>query len=426
MKQLKIKTFKSLAVKKTVTSSQRKTKELVAERNLFGQIIVLAVTYKICLRRLLTYSLGPVPWHLARADGTPVHTDKSTLMKELRSSHIVTEKPIHHSSIVDGNATFHELMNVPATFGEVAERLFNSLPKSTRVDFVTDTYMPHSIKDIERQRRAASVNVDDEDDPDNGLTIEGPSTKVPSNFKEFLSKSSCKTELIDFLHREWSSNKYAGKLVGRQVYFVNKENVFRLSTQDGVKTICDDIPNLKSTHEEADTRIILHAHDISNHSLGAMVVRCSDTDVLILLLKFVRAIARPILMDAGTGDNRKLLDINTISMSLGPTVCAALPAVHAFSGCDSTSAFVRKGKLMPFRLLKKSPEFQASFALLGTSEKVSDDVYQSVEEFTCKMYASKSQTDSINKLRYFTFSTRFTPNGELLSTYLYCLHVPHP
>ena len=286
--------------------------------------------------------------------------------------------------------------------------------------------MPHSIKDIERQRRAASVNVDDEDDPDNGLTIEGPSTKVPSNFKEFLCKTSCKTELIDFLHREWSSNKYAGKLVGRQVYFVNKENVFRLSTQDGVKTICDDIPNLKSTHEEADTRIILHAHDISNHSLGAMVVRCSDTDVLILLLKFVRAIARPILMDAGTGDNRKLLDINTISMSLGPTVCAALPAVHAFSGCDSTSAFVRKGKLMPFRLLKKSPEFQASFALLGTSEKVSDDVYQSVEEFTCKMYASKSQTDSINKLRYFTFSTRFTPNGELLSTYLYCLHVPHP
>ena len=64
------------------------------------------------------------------------------------------------------------------------------MPISTRVDFVTDTYMPHSIKDIERQRRAASVNVDDEDDPDNGLTIEGPSTKVPSNFKEFLSKSS--------------------------------------------------------------------------------------------------------------------------------------------------------------------------------------------------------------------------------------------
>ena len=35
--------------------------------------------------------------------------------------------------------------------------------------------------------------------------------------------------------------------------------------------------------------------------------------------------------------------------------------------------------------LEISPHFHEAWALLGASEKVSDEVYQSVEKLTCKM-----------------------------------------
>jgi hypothetical protein len=41
----------------------------------------------------------------------------------------------------------------------------------------------------------------------------------------------------------------------------------------------------------------------------------------------------------------------------GEHICMALPALHAFSGCDSTSAFVRKGNVAVLRFLQKNPEF---------------------------------------------------------------------
>lgn len=42
---------------------------------------------------------------------------------------------------------------------------------------------------------------------------------------------------------------------------------------------------------------------------------------------------------------------------VGEDLCLALPALHAFTWCDTTSAFVRKGKMRPLKLLKKDSEF---------------------------------------------------------------------
>ncbi len=40
----------------------------------------------------------------------------------------------------------------------------------------------------------------------------------------------------------------------------------------------------------------------------------------------------------------RYLDINAISGAIGNDMCLALPGMHAFTGCGSTSAFVGKGK----------------------------------------------------------------------------------
>ena len=83
IKRLKLKSFKSSAVKTPLTSSSKKKKELVAERNVFGQLILLAIEHDLCMEKVMTYPLGPVPWSLATADGAPVKTDKAKLLHKL-------------------------------------------------------------------------------------------------------------------------------------------------------------------------------------------------------------------------------------------------------------------------------------------------------------------------------------------------------
>ena len=44
---------------------------------------------------------------------------------------------------------------------------------------------------------------------------------------------------------------------------------------------------LKSTHEKADTRILLHAADTSDKGYRRIIIQCRDTDVLVLLVVFL-------------------------------------------------------------------------------------------------------------------------------------------
>ena len=48
-----------------------------------------------------------------------------------------------------------------------------------------------------------------------------------------------------------------------------------------------------------------------------------------------------------TGDKRLLLNIHAVARDLGVDVNLALAALCAFNGCDTTSAFVRNGKVTP-------------------------------------------------------------------------------
>ena len=42
------------------------------------------------------------------------------------------------------------MVSIPATFGELAERVFEMLHKVLRIGFVTGSYRPLAIKEIER------------------------------------------------------------------------------------------------------------------------------------------------------------------------------------------------------------------------------------------------------------------------------------
>lgn len=59
MKNLALKTFVAMAVKKKLTSTQQKTVKVRAERNFLAQLLVLSQSHDISLEKLFKYPLSP-------------------------------------------------------------------------------------------------------------------------------------------------------------------------------------------------------------------------------------------------------------------------------------------------------------------------------------------------------------------------------
>ena len=79
---------------------------------------------------------------------------------------------------------------------------------------------------------------------------------------------------------------------------------------------------------------------------------------------------------------------------VGPEVCSCLLGLHILTGCDTTSAFVRQGKLGVMKALKKHPEFINVLKRMGNSE-VGDEDLKGLEKCVCVLY---------NKPRYIQIS----------------------
>ena len=92
--------------------------------------------------------------------------------------------------------------------------------------------------------------------------------------------------------------------------------------------------------------------------------------------------------------------------------CTALMALHAFTGCDSTSAFKGVGKIKPIKTMQKMPKYQPLLAKLGDSWEVSEDLVKDLEEFTCAMYG-KPRFTNIDDLRYTILKGKCDVEGKL-------------
>ena len=407
VKRNKLKTFAACEVKKKVTSSQNKISQIRAERNIFGQLVLLSIEHDVDLELTLSFPLGPVPWSLATADGMPVKTDKSKLLHYLELGIVPTaERPSDAVHIIEGNAMLQSLVAIPDTFEELAESVFNQLPKAKRVDFITDTYKPQSIKSYERTRRGTTAT----------HLLSGAKTRTPHDWKNFMSNDKNKTQLIKLLLDQWKTDKFATRLVGRDIYFVIDKAVVRLTSEDGQTISAYPEETLFSSQEEADTRIVLHCLHVSNAlpDAGAIMVRSPDTDVLVLLVKYCNKIHLPILFDTGTGNKRRLLNVNDILKNKGEDICSVLPALHCFTGCDTTSAFVRRGKVAPVKLVEKSHKFLPVLNRVGQDRDCSEELVNDMEAFTCAMYGHATYTN-VNKLRYDMFLKKYQPHSNALN-----------
>ena len=80
--------------------------------------------------------------------------------------------------------------------------------------------------------------------------------------------------------------------------------------------------------------------------------------------------------------------MNAASEKLGADICGALPGFHAFTGCDSVSAFAFRGKKTAFKLLQGSSPANAAvrdvFSKLGTEfQQLSQECLDGLERLFC-------------------------------------------
>ena len=115
------------------------------------------------------------------------------------------------------------------------------------------------------------------------------------------------------------------------LYFTHGQRCHRFYVDEGNETGIEEVLELDSDHEEADTHLLLHAKNAST-AHHAVTVRSPDTDVFILMLGHKSMIDASLYFDTGSGNERSVLDIDKIYRQLGAQLCDALIGFHAFTG----------------------------------------------------------------------------------------------
>ncbi|XP_071817001.1 uncharacterized protein [Apostichopus japonicus] len=422
LKLSKLKTFNS--IKKVVKVSP--TVNVQEDRNLFSSILVINnnLQRKVDLQDMFTYTLGTYPYSLATPGGCLVKTCKSKLLQLLEKDHAPMEvKRVAEQNpawIFDAMAVLQQLVNCDAsTFGEFAEKVLSMLLTVTRssrckrVDFVPDRYLPLSIKTAERQSRASSGDM--------RVKVMSAAQKKPMQWKKYLANGQNKSELIQFLFDEWRKPHFARKLQGIKLVVAHGEKCHSL-TSDGTQISSVEIPELFCNHEEADTRMFLHAeHAAKDHP--AVVIRSPDTDVAVLGVTHYQSIQSCLYFDTGTKNKRRIIDIGSISTSLGIDKARGLLGLHAFTGCDSVSSFYGKGKAKSLSSFLNDDGAVSAMNQLGSHAVVTESLLIECETFVCKLYGSETTT-SVNQLRHENFtrtqvkSSRLPPNKDSLSLHI--------
>jgi hypothetical protein len=355
------------------------------------------------METILSHPLGPLPWSLATPDGLLRKTNKATLATVLQKDTGHAEHVPPHSALVVGSmGLVQRVKGDERSFGDVSNTILSMAlaggGDSDRIDVVFDTYQENSIKNCERLARGAET----------GHHLQSISAKqIVRKWRMFLTTIRNKSSLITFLVQEWMKEENRQKLQDKILYVTDGAKCYMMTSQDS-----KEVPELQCQQEEADGRLLLHAKHAAQDGYQSAIIASEDTDVFIMSLACSDRIGVPLYQKCGNRTRTRLVDIMKISAIIGINVCRALIGMHAYTGCDSVSAFAGKGKASSLKLMIQNRELQDMFFELGQTWSVSSELMTKLEEFTCLLYAPKASAVSVDQLRYDLFCAK---RGEVES-----------
>ena len=152
----------------------------------------------------------------------------------------------------------------------------------------------------------------------------------------------------------------------------------------------EEIVSLVSNQEEAEARIMLHCAEAVKRKAKVIVVRSSDTDVLVLLIHHYFAInATQIFLQVGVKgkhtNNTRLIPVHEIVANLTPVQRNIVLPVYCITGCDTISSFQAIGKKTVFNVFRKITADIADMKLLGNG-RLCQKVIDSCTYFVGALY----------------------------------------
>ena len=179
---------------------------------------------------------------------------------------------------------------------------------------VFDAYWKDSLKAATRRKRGKCIR----------RHVEG-NKQVPSNWQEFMRVDNNKSELFHLISNRIVNEEFAGLAI------VTRDDEVLSSAP------CHIAGLMSCTHEEADTRMFVHASDGAEHGMNKILLRTVDTDVVVIGISMAQNI---IGCDCpwfafGTGTTFRYIDAT--GQALGDAKCGGLPPFHALTGCYVSS-----------------------------------------------------------------------------------------
>lgn len=103
---------------------------------------------------------------------------------------------------------------------------------------------------------------------------------------------------------------------------------------------------------------------------------------------------------AGTGANRRVIDVGPIHAALGPAKAAALPGLHALSGADQTGKFATKSKPSWWNaFINADDDIVLSLQNLGNAD-LDEQTLDGIEKLVCKVYLPGTAITELGPLRW--------------------------
>ena len=378
-------------------SKQSETKLLKEDCHLFSRLFISCQTRGCDLQEFFSHENQSFPPSLSK-NGSLRPSTKSDLVEILQERVWLPEsKPESDVLIVDGASLVNTVApKTPKTFEEYAKNDILPLVQNysnahKRTDIIFDVYHKSSLKSETRSKRGKAIR----------RRVTGKS-KTPANWNSFLRNSTNKSELFHFL-----ADAMAKMTTSNAVLVTKEENV--LTSTNYTNMSLEELA--PCTHEEADTRIFLHAWHAAREGYKSLLVDANDTDIVVLAISLMSSLTalglKEMWVRFGKGEHTRWIPIHDLVSTLGPQKSKGMLFFHAFTGCDVVSGFNGKGKKTAWQTWNVFNEVSATFAKLSHNpSEIEESDLQTLEKYVVLMYDRSSITSSVDEARLDLFARK--------------------
>ena len=260
------------------------------------------------------------------------------------------------------------------------------------VHVVFDRYLLNSLKSQTREKRGDDVS------RLTSVHIQGK-MNIP-DWKSSLTNGSFKAKLTKFYTLYIAEHCNTCINMNQHVYVSGGIDEKALKVSNDVVHI---IEQLRSNHEEADTRMLLHVAYQARHNAKRVIVVSPDTDVFVLLVyHFSHMGVSEVFFKTGRksthADLTRFIPIHNVVCKLNEEQTNILLSVYALTGCDTCCALFGIGKKKAFKtMMTYSAELQG-LADIGKEHSLSLTARLACVSFVGLLYGCNGCW-SLNKLR---------------------------